>query len=110
MRSERHSEADGLGIQLDGVRVCAVGGLTPDTWKSTGIEYSVELRSRASADRLGQLLNIVDTVAKSLAPSAAKPPIVGKPAGEPSVTHPHIGIMRVILVKWIMMLPGGRYV
>lgn len=76
MRSERHSEADGLGIQLDGVRVRAVGGLTPDTWKSTGIEYSVELRSRASADRLGQLLNIVDTVAHSLAPSAAEPPFV----------------------------------
>jgi hypothetical protein len=77
MRFERHSEADGLGTQLDGVCVCAVGGLTPDTRKSTGIEYSVELRSRVSADRLGQLLNIVDTVAQSLAPSAAEPPIVG---------------------------------
>jgi hypothetical protein len=62
--NDLYREANGLGIQLDGVRVRAVGGFDPDTWKSTGIEYSVELRSPASVDKLGQLLNKVDTVAE----------------------------------------------
>ena len=59
-----YREANGLGIQLDGVRVRAVGGFDPDTWKSTGIEYSVELRSPAPADKISHLLSIVDTVAE----------------------------------------------
>lgn len=59
-----YREARGLGIELDGVRVRAVGGFDPDSWRSTGIEYAVELESPASARELDHLLDIVDAVAE----------------------------------------------
>jgi hypothetical protein len=52
-----------LGIEIDGVRVSASGGYA-DTWASTGITYSIQLDSPATAEDLAHLLDIVDTVAE----------------------------------------------
>lgn len=59
-----YREAAALGIGVDGVRVVAAGGFDVSTWQSTGIDYSVEVSSDASADRLAQLLEVVDHVAE----------------------------------------------
>jgi uncharacterized OsmC-like protein len=59
-----YREAAALGIGVDGVRVVAAGGFDASTWKSTGIDYSVEVSSDASADQLAQLLEVVDQVAE----------------------------------------------
>jgi uncharacterized OsmC-like protein len=45
--NDLYREAAALGIELDGVRVTAAGGFDTATWQSTGIEYSVEVRSPA---------------------------------------------------------------
>jgi anti-sigma factor RsiW len=44
--------------------VAASGDFDPKTWKSTGIEYVVEVDSPASADELADLLDVVDAVAE----------------------------------------------
>lgn len=62
--NDLYREAAELGIELDGVRVSAVGDFDPNTWQSTGIEYSVELRSPAPATELDRLLERVDAVAE----------------------------------------------
>jgi uncharacterized OsmC-like protein len=59
-----YREAARLGIEIDGVRVSAAGGFDTDDWRSTGIDYSVEVRSPASADQVAHLLDIVDAVAE----------------------------------------------
>jgi uncharacterized OsmC-like protein len=59
-----YREAAGLGIELNGVRVTAAGGFDTTTWQSTGIDYSVEVSSDASADQLAHLLEVVDQVAE----------------------------------------------
>jgi hypothetical protein len=59
-----YREARGLGIELDGVRVSAFGGFDDDTWASTGIGYSVDVRSPASIEAVGHLLDSVDAVAE----------------------------------------------
>ncbi|HUB43228.1 MAG TPA: OsmC family protein [Streptosporangiaceae bacterium] len=59
-----YREASALGIDVDGVRVTAGGGFNSSTWQSTGINYSVEVGSNASADQLTQLLEVVDRVAE----------------------------------------------
>jgi uncharacterized OsmC-like protein len=59
-----YREAAALGIGVDGVRVTAAGGFDASTWQSTGIGYSVEVSSDASADQLAQLLEVVDRVAE----------------------------------------------
>jgi uncharacterized OsmC-like protein len=59
-----YREAAGLGIGLSGVRVTAAGGFDTTTWQSTGIDYSVEVSSDASADQLAHLLEVVDQVAE----------------------------------------------
>jgi hypothetical protein len=59
-----YREARGLGIELDGVRVAAHGGFDDDTWESTGIGYSVDVDSPASAEAVGHLLDVVDAVAE----------------------------------------------
>jgi uncharacterized OsmC-like protein len=59
-----YREAAALGIGLQGVRVTAAGGFDTATWQSTGVEYSVGISSDASADQLGQLLQVVDQVAE----------------------------------------------
>jgi hypothetical protein len=59
-----YREAVVLGIDVKGVRVTAAGGFDTATWQSTGIDYSVEVSSDASADRLAHLLSVVDQVAE----------------------------------------------
>ena len=59
-----YREAQALGIGVTGVRVTAVGGFDTATWQSTGIDYSVEVSSDASADQLTHLLEVVDQVAE----------------------------------------------
>jgi uncharacterized OsmC-like protein len=59
-----YREAAALGIELDGVSVAAAGGFDPDSWASTGIGYSVQLSSPASAEELAGLLDVVDRIAE----------------------------------------------
>jgi uncharacterized OsmC-like protein len=59
-----YREAAALGLGLSGVRVSAAGGFDTDTWTSTGIRYSVDVRSDAPASELARLLEIVDEVAE----------------------------------------------
>src|ERR1700730_10353558 len=59
-----YREAAARSIGVTGVRVTAAGGFDPATWQSTGIDYSVEVTSDAPADRLAQLLAVVDQVAE----------------------------------------------
>jgi OsmC-like protein len=61
--NDTYREAERLGIDLDGVAVEADGGFD-DAWRSIGIEYSVTLDSRASADDLARLAATVDEVAE----------------------------------------------
>jgi len=62
--NDLYREAAALGIELKGVRVIAAGGFDTATWRSTGIDYSVEVRSDAPADQLAHLLEVVDQVAE----------------------------------------------
>jgi uncharacterized OsmC-like protein len=62
--NDLYREAAALGIDLDGVRVTAAGEFDAATWQSTGIGYSVEVSSDASADQLAQLLEAVDQAAE----------------------------------------------
>ena len=59
-----YREAATLGIGLKGVRVTAAGGFDTATWQSTGIDYSAEVSSDASADQLAHLLEVVEQVAE----------------------------------------------
>jgi YbgC/YbaW family acyl-CoA thioester hydrolase len=59
-----YREAGTLGIQIDGVRVSATGGFDTEAWTSTGITYSVELSSPASAQDLARLVDHVDDIAE----------------------------------------------
>jgi acyl-CoA thioester hydrolase len=59
-----YREAATLGIQIDGVRVWAAGGFDTEAWTSTGITYSVELRSPACAQDLARLVDLVDDIAE----------------------------------------------
>lgn len=73
-----YREAARLGIQVEGVRVCADGGFT-ESWSSTGIEYRVEVDSPAEAAAVEELIAIVDRVAeipRTLRHSAV---VTGKP-------------------------------
>lgn len=59
-----HREAERLGIDIDGVRVAAWGGFDTGSWRSTGVEYRVELSSTAAQTELDRLLSVVDEVAE----------------------------------------------
>jgi uncharacterized OsmC-like protein len=59
-----YREAAALGIEVSGIRVTAAGGFDTATWQSTGIDYSVDVSSDASADQLAHLLETVDRVAE----------------------------------------------
>lgn len=61
--NDLYREAAGLGIELTGVRVTATGGFD-ESWRSTGVGYSVELESAASEEQLAHLLEVVDAVAE----------------------------------------------
>ena len=58
-----YREAAALGIGIDGVRVRA-GGDFDDSWRSTGIEYTVDLAADAGRAELDHLLEVVDRVAE----------------------------------------------
>jgi hypothetical protein len=58
-----YREAAGLDVDVSGVRVVAAGGFD-DGWTSTGVTYSVEVDSAASAEALSGVLDVVDTVAE----------------------------------------------
>lgn len=59
-----YREAKDLGLVLRGVRVSASGGYDVETWRSTGISYSVELDTAAPASEIDALLERVDAVAE----------------------------------------------
>jgi uncharacterized OsmC-like protein len=59
-----YREARDFGVTVDGVRVHASGGFDPDTWASTGIVYTVDVDTPASAEDLARLLGVVDAVAE----------------------------------------------
>ena len=61
--NDTYREAERLGLDVDGVAVEADGGFD-DEWRSTGIEYSVTLDSRASVEDLARLNTVVDDVAE----------------------------------------------
>ena len=62
--NDLYREAAARGIELKGVRVIAADGFDTATWRSTGIDYSVEVSYDAPADRLAHLLEVVDQVAE----------------------------------------------
>jgi uncharacterized OsmC-like protein len=59
-----YREAERQGIAVRGVRVSASGGFDTESWHSTGIDYSVEIDSSASAGGTTALLDAVDSVAE----------------------------------------------
>lgn len=62
--NDLYREAATLGIELKGARVIAAGGFDTATWQSTGMRYSVEVSSDASADQFAHLFEVVDQVAE----------------------------------------------
>ena len=60
-----YREAESLGVEVCGVRVSARGEFETDSWRSTGIGYSVQVDTTASPDALDRLLDRVDSVAES---------------------------------------------
>jgi OsmC-like protein len=61
--NDLYREAAGLGVRLDGVRVCGGGDFDGD-WHSTGIDYTVQMDSPADPAQLAELLAVVDEVAE----------------------------------------------
>ncbi len=61
--NDTYREAERLGVEMNGVAVEADGGFD-DRWRSTSIEYSVTLDSRASAEDLARLGAVVDEAAE----------------------------------------------
>jgi hypothetical protein len=61
--NDTYREAERLDVEVDGVAVEADGGFDGE-WRSTGIEYSVTLDSRASAQDLARLGAVVDELAE----------------------------------------------
>jgi uncharacterized OsmC-like protein len=59
-----YREAERLGVPLSGVRVTAAGGFERPAWRSSGIEYGVEIDSPAAAADIERLLSTVDQVAE----------------------------------------------
>lgn len=59
-----HREAQRLGIGVDGVRVTAWGDFDTETWRTTGIDYRVDVSSTAPRGDVDELLRVVDEVAE----------------------------------------------
>lgn len=57
-------EAARLGVDLQGALVTASGGFDPETWRSTGIRYTVDLDSAAGAEDQERLVSVVADVAE----------------------------------------------
>jgi uncharacterized OsmC-like protein len=78
-----HREAQKLDMAVKGVRVEATGGYDPDSWQSTGIEYTVHIDSPASREDLQRLLEIVDAVAEIPRAIRAGAPVQRSEATQP---------------------------
>lgn len=59
-----YREAAELGLAVQGVRVDASGDFDVKSWRSTGVEYTVQVDTAATADELANLLARVDAVAE----------------------------------------------
>ena len=59
-----YREAHSRGVAVDGVRVTARGGFDPETWVSSGIEYTVAVDSTVAPGDIEDLLGAVDEVAE----------------------------------------------
>lgn len=59
-----HREAERLGIGVDGVRVTAWGDFDTETWRTTGIDYRVDVSSTSPRSDVDELLRVVDEVAE----------------------------------------------
>jgi hypothetical protein len=57
-------EAAARGIEVAGVHVRAGGGFDPDSWRSTGIEHTIEPASGADEGSPADLPEVVDRVAE----------------------------------------------
>ena len=57
-------ESEALGVPVVGVRVRADGSFDRESWVSTGVVYTVEVDSPASADEVAKVLDRVDEVAE----------------------------------------------
>jgi uncharacterized OsmC-like protein len=62
--NDTYREAAAAGVALDGVLVRARGRFDTDTWRSTGIDYAVELDTGAAPEERQRLLDAVDAVAE----------------------------------------------
>jgi uncharacterized OsmC-like protein len=61
--NDSYREAERRGVELHGVAV-EVDGSFDAEWRSTGIDYSVELDSSAAPEELARLIAVVDEVAE----------------------------------------------
>ena len=59
-----YREAGTLGLDVRGVRVSATGEFEADSWRSTGIRYSVRVDTAATQEEVDGLLRRVDSVAE----------------------------------------------
>ena len=62
--NDTYREARDRGVEVAGVRVSARGEFEPETWRSTGVTYAVEIDSPSSATDLSELMAHVDAVAE----------------------------------------------
>jgi hypothetical protein len=59
-----YREAESAATPIEGVRVRATGAFDARTWRSTGIEYVVDVATTADSSVIDRLLRTVDTVAE----------------------------------------------
>lgn len=57
-------EAQALGTPVAGVRVAAAGGFDSESWVSSGITYSVEVDTTATAAQVAEVSARIDEVAE----------------------------------------------
>jgi hypothetical protein len=62
--NDLYREAQAAATVIDGVRVRAFGAFDTRTWRSTGIEYEVDIATTANEGEVDRLLRTVDTVAE----------------------------------------------
>lgn len=62
--NDLYREAARLGVEIDGARVRAWGGFDEDGWTSTGVEYEVDVDSKALEHDIERLVRVVDEVAE----------------------------------------------
>lgn len=62
--NDTYREARDRGLDVAGVRVSARGEFDPETWRSTGVSYAVEVDSPSPASEVSALMAHVDSVAE----------------------------------------------